>query len=94
MARAIWSGAVIADSADVVVVDGYTYFPREAVRGELLERSDHRSVCPWKGEANYFNIRVNGAVNPDAAWEYATPKPAATMVNDRIAFWRGVQIEP
>lgn len=94
MARATWKGAVIADSADVIVVDGYTYFPREAVRWDLLERSEHRSVCSWKGEANYYAVRVNGALNPAAAWEYAEPRPAAAVVKDRVGFWRGVQIEP
>jgi len=90
MARAVWSGAVLADSADVVVVDGYTYFPRTAVRWALFERS----VCGWKGEAHYYSIRVNGALNPAAAWEYADPKPAATAVKARVGFWRGVKIEP
>ena len=93
VARAVWSGRVIAESTDVIEVDGYPYFPRDAVRWDLLEPSTHRSVCGWKGEANYFTIRVDGALNPAAAWEYSHPKEAAIMVKDRIGFWRGVAIE-
>ena len=94
MARAVWADTVVAESDDVVVVDGFTYFPKQQVNWQLLEASDHRSVCPWKGEARYYSIKVTGTTNIDAAWEYPEPKPAASMVCDRIGFWRGVRIEP
>ncbi|NUO62366.1 MAG: DUF427 domain-containing protein [Gemmatimonadaceae bacterium] len=94
MPRATWNNVVIAESEDVAVVDGYTYFPKSAVRRELLEQSNRTSVCPWKGEANYYSLNVNGQRNADAAWEYRDPKPAAAAVRDRIAFWRGVRVEP
>ena len=94
MARATWHGAVLAESDDVVVVDGYTYFPKASVRADLLEPSAHRSVCPWKGQASYYSVVVDGARNDDAAWEYREPKPAAAAVHDRIAFWRGVRVDP
>lgn len=94
MPRATWNGTVIAESDDVVVVDGYTYFRRDAVRPELMAPSDHTSVCPWKGQASYYTVVVDGQRNPDAAWEYRDPKPAAAAVRDRIAFWRGVRVEP
>jgi uncharacterized protein (DUF427 family) len=94
MARAVWHDAVLAEGDDVVVVDGYTYFRTSDVHWELLEASEHRSACPWKGEARYYTVHAAGATNPDAAWEYAEPKPAAAMVRDRIAFWRGVVVVP
>ena len=93
MARAIWNGAVLAEGTDVVVIDGYTYFRKADVAWSFLTPSGHRSVCGWKGEASYYTVQVNGAENPAAAWEYAQPKPAAAAVKDRIAFWRGVQVE-
>lgn len=93
MARATWNGAVVAESDDVVSIEGYTYFPKEAVHWELLEPSEHRSTCPWKGQANYYSINVDGAVNADAAWEYRTPKNGAEAVSDRVAFWNGVTVE-
>lgn len=94
MPRAVWNGAVIADSDDVEVVDGYTYFPSDAVDDRYLNRSDHHSVCAWKGMADYYDVVVDGAVNPAAAWEYADPSErAAPLVRGRIGFWRGVVIE-
>ncbi|MBA3670618.1 MAG: DUF427 domain-containing protein [Gemmatimonadaceae bacterium] len=94
MSRATWNGAVIAESDDVVVVDGYSYFPRDALRPAVLAPSDHTSTCPWKGQASYHTVVVDGQRNPDAAWEYRDPKSAAAAVRDRIAFWRGVRVEP
>ena len=93
MARASWNDTIIASSDDVVTVDGYTYFPKDAVRWEHLVESARTSTCPWKGQANYYTVTVGGATNADAAWEYRTPKQAAAAVQDRIAFWKGVNIE-
>lgn len=93
MARAIWNDTVIASSDDVVTVDGYTYFPKDAVRWDHLVPSDRTSSCPWKGQATYFSVNVDGATNADAAWQYREPKEAAAAVRDRIAFWKGVKTE-
>lgn len=94
MTRAIWNGAVIAESDDVEVVDGYTYFPADAVNGEHLQPSDHHTVCPWKGTASYYDVVVDGEVNRAAAWYYPNPSHrAAPLVAGRIGFWRGVRIE-
>jgi len=90
--RALWNGMTIAESDDTVVVEGNHYFPRDSVRSELLQPSDKRTHCPWKGDASYFSIAVDGEVNPDAAWYYAAPKDAAAQIKDRVAFWRGVQV--
>lgn len=91
--RATWNGSVIAESDDAISIEGYTYFPKDSVRWELLEPSAHRSSCPWKGEASYYSINLDGDVNPDAAWEYRMPKAGAEAVSDRVAFWRGVAVE-
>jgi uncharacterized protein (DUF427 family) len=92
MAKATWEGAVLAESSQCVVVEGNHYFPREAVRMELLEPVDRTSVCSWKGTANYYDVVVNGKRNAAAAWYYVDPKPAAAQIRGRIAFWRGVQV--
>ena len=92
MPKAIWNNTVIAESDDTVVVEGNHYFPREAVRSEHLSPSDHHSRCHWKGEASYYNVEAAGQTNPDAAWFYPDPLPAAEHVRDRIAFWKGVQV--
>jgi uncharacterized protein (DUF427 family) len=93
MPRATWGGKVIAESNDCVVVEGNQYFPAGAVKKEFLTDSSHTTLCPWKGNASYYHIEVNGMRNENAAWYYADPKPAAAEIKGRIAFWRGVKIE-
>ena len=92
--RATWNGTVIAESDDTVVVEGNHYFPLESVNAELLRDSSTHTTCPWKGEASYFSIEADGAVNKDAAWYYPEPKPAASQITGRVAFWRGVRVAP
>ena len=96
MPRATWNGAILADAAAeaVVIVEGNVYFPADAVRREHLQASDTHTTCPWKGTASYFHVAAGGEVNRDAAWYYPEPKPAAAAVGGRVAFWRGVRVEP
>jgi uncharacterized protein (DUF427 family) len=92
--RATWNGAVIAESADTVVVEGNHYFPMSDVRSELLRPSDTHTTCHWKGLASYYDVAVDGNLNHDAAWYYPTPSDAAAQIKDHIAFWHGVKVEP
>lgn len=92
MATASWNGTVLAESDDTVVVEGNHYFPREAVRDDVLVDSARTSVCPWKGTASYFSVVVDGQTNADAAWYYPEPKDAAAEIRGRVAFWRGVEV--
>jgi uncharacterized protein (DUF427 family) len=91
--KAIWNNEVIANSNDTVVVEGNHYFPPDSVRQEYLQPSNTHTICPWKGEASYYNVVVNGDTNKDAAWYYAEPKDAAAEIKNRVAFWRGVKVE-
>lgn len=93
MPKAEWEGAVLAASDDCVVVEGNQYFPPESIQREYFRPSDKTSVCPWKGVAHYYHVEVNGKLNRDAAWYYPDPKPAAAQIKDRVAFWRGVQVQ-
>lgn len=94
MAKAVWNGAVIAQSEHCEVVEGNLYFPPEAVDRTCLQPSETHTTCGWKGIASYYNVIVDGKVNRDAAWYYPDPKPAAKQIAGRIAFWRGVTVEP
>ena len=96
MPHAIWNGAVLADAPEdqVEIVEGNVYFPRSAVKMDLLEDSGTHTVCGWKGTASYYDVVVDGQKNPDAAWYYPDPKPEAAAVQDRIAFWKGVSVFP
>ena len=92
--KAIWNHTVIAESADTVVVEGNHYFPPESLQRQFFVPSDHTFTCPWKGEASYYHVVVDGRENRDAAWYYQTPKPAAAEIAGRVAFWKGVRVEP
>jgi uncharacterized protein (DUF427 family) len=90
--KAMWNGAVIAESDDIVTVEGNAYFPAAALKRDLIAPSDHTSVCGWKGTANYYSVQVDGKTNANAVWYYADPKPAAKQIAGRVAFWKGVQV--
>ena len=92
MPKAIWNGQTIAESDKVETVEGNIYFPEEAVNRAFLKPSSTSSNCPWKGQARYYTVLVDGQENPDAAWYYPNPKPAAKSVKHHVAFWRGVEI--
>lgn len=93
MPKAVWNGTVIAESDDTVIVEGNHYFPRDSVKEEFFHESSSQSMCPWKGMASYFDVVVDGDVNPGAAWHYPDPKPAAEEIQNRVAFWRGVKVK-
>lgn len=93
MPRAVWKGAVLAESDDTVVVEGNHYFPRASLNDDLVTASETTSRCPWKGQARYLHVVVDGEVNRDAVWYYPDPSPAARHIAGRVAFWHGVQVE-
>lgn len=68
MVRATWNGIVLAESDDTVVVEGNHYFPVESLRPGHFRPSDKHTVCPWKGQASYHDVVVDGEVNRAAAW--------------------------
>ncbi len=93
MAKAVWNGKVVAESDDTVMVEGNHYFPADSVKQEYLQASSTHTTCPWKGQASYYNVVVDGNVNQDAAWYYPQPKDAAKQIRDHVAFWRGVSVQ-
>ena len=90
--RAMWNETIIAESDDTIVVEGNHYFPEESVDEQYLRHSDHTSVCGWKGTAHYYSVSVDGKTNTNAAWYYPAPKPAASEITGRIAFWKGIEV--
>ncbi len=94
MPRAVWNGAVLAESDETIVVEGNHYFPPEAINDEFFGDSSSHTRCYWKGKASYFDVVVEGQTNADAAWYYPDPSTAASKIKDYVAFWRGVRVEP
>jgi uncharacterized protein (DUF427 family) len=93
MPKAMWNGAVLAESDSCEVVEGNQYFPPAAANRAYFKESSTHTVCPWKGTASYYDVVVNGQTNKDAAWYYPEPKDAAKQIRGYIAFWHGVKVE-
>ena len=91
--KAIWNNTVLAESDDIVKVDGNAYFPMESIKKEYFIESNNQTLCPWKGRASYFSVTVNGKTNTDCAWYYPKPSFLAKKIKDRIAFWHGIEVQ-
>ena len=90
--KAIWNNQILAESDDTVVVENNHYFPVSSINADFFSDSKSNSFCPWKEQASYYSIEVDGEKNEDAAWFYAEPYEAASEIKDRVAFWKGVQV--
>ena len=93
-------GAVIAESARAMELreDGHDpviYFPREDVAMAFLDRTDHSTHCPFKGDASYFSIMSKSRTYSNAVWSYEKPKDDAASIGDHLAFYQqdGVTVE-
>lgn len=91
--KAVWNGVTLAESDQTIVVEGNHYFPPETVKREYFVETRTHTTCPWKGLASYYTVAVDGRSNPDAAWFYPDPKPAAANIKGYVAFWKGVSVE-
>ncbi|ANM31872.1 hypothetical protein ABI59_23385 [Acidobacteria bacterium Mor1] len=90
--KAVWNDEVLAESDETVVVESNHYFPPSSLKQQFLRPSDTRTHCPWKGNASYFHVEVEGMTLPDAAWTYQAPKDAAREITGHVAFWKGVEV--
>jgi uncharacterized protein (DUF427 family) len=90
--KAMWENTVLAESDHTKVVEGNHYFPPDSIKKSFFRPSQTHTTCPWKGLASYYNVEVDGKVNPDAAWFYPEPKEAAKSIKDYVAFWHGVKV--
>lgn len=92
--KAVWKGAVLAQSDRTEVVEGNQYFPPDAIDKQYFKPSETHSLCPWKGTASYYSVEVNGDRNPDAAWFYPQASEKAKNIEGYVAFWKGVEVTP
>lgn len=91
--RATWNGVILAESDQTKIVEGNHYFPHDSIHKEFFRASSKHTNCPWKGEASYYDLVVNGETNPGGAWYYPDTKPAAKPIENYVAFWQGVKVE-
>jgi len=90
--RVVFGGETIADSKRVLTLHerGHLpvyYFPETDVRSDLLVRTERHSVCPLKGEASYWSVRVGDRVSENAAWSYPDPIPLSERIRGYIGFY-------
>ena len=83
---------VLADSGRTLTVretkhDPVTYFPREDVDFAALERTDHETFCPFKGEASYWSVKTPDTVSENTVWSYEDPFPEVAGLKDYVAFY-------
>jgi uncharacterized protein (DUF427 family) len=90
--KAIWNGAILAESDETIVIEGNHYFPADAINKEFFRASETHTACPWKGTASYYDVAVGDSINKDAAWFYPTPKTEAAEIENHVAFWKGVEV--
>ena len=91
--KATIDGAVIAESANVVSVHGYDYFPLADARLDLLEKSPRTTKdlqCPHG--VQFYDVVIDGKRHPRNAWIYERPQPAMQAVADRVGFWEDVKV--
>ncbi|BCJ56534.1 hypothetical protein Asp14428_80090 [Actinoplanes sp. NBRC 14428] len=77
--QATINGTVVADAAepDLITIEGNYYFPPSSLTAELFSDSPTPYNCPWKGDAQYHDVSVDGTTYHDAAWSYPKPYPAS-----------------
>ncbi len=97
--KAIWNNQVIAEAAkeELIYIEGNWYFPPASVVKDVYKASSTHTTCPWKGEASYYNVEIDGRINDDAAWFYPEPKSSAIEkvkkdFTNYVAFWRGIEV--
>jgi len=90
--RAMYSGHVIADSNDALILKeaGYkpvVYFPRADVAMDYMSRTDQSTHCPYKGDAAYYTLLMDGHIAENSVWTYEQPYPAMALIEGLLAFY-------
>lgn len=97
--KAVWNNTTVAEASEdrLIRIEGNWYFPPDAIKKEYFTPSNHHTTCPWKGEASYYNVIVDGQTNESGAWYYPDPKQSAVErvrrdFGDYVAFWNGIEV--
>ena len=90
--RVTFNGKVVADSKHALVLQEASYkpvfyIPREDAQTALFERTANSTHCPYKGDAAYYSLNVDGRIAENAVWTYETPYPAMAQIKDLLAFY-------
>ncbi|MFK0164753.1 DUF427 domain-containing protein [Rhizobium sp. NPDC090279] len=86
------AGKVIADTREALSLKeasypAVLYIPRKDVDMSLLEKTNHETYCPYKGECSYYSIPAGGERSVNAIWTYENPYPSVSGIKDYMAFY-------
>ena len=86
------AGRVVADADNALTLreadyPAVQYIPREDVDFSQLERTDHATYCPYKGECSYYSVPAGGEKSVNAVWTYEDPYPAVAEIKGHVAFY-------
>jgi uncharacterized protein (DUF427 family) len=86
------AGRVVADTRDALTLreakyPAVHYIPRKDVDMSLLERTDHATYCPYKGDSAYYSIPLGGERSVNAVWTYESPYESVAPIKDHVAFY-------
>jgi uncharacterized protein (DUF427 family) len=97
--KAVWKDQILAEASvsDLIRIEGSWYFPPKAIEWQFFEESDHHTTCPWRGEASYYDVVVDGHTNDFGAWYYPEPKEGSIErvkkdFSNYVAFWNGIEV--
>lgn len=90
--KAVWNDEVLAESEETIIIEGNHYFPPDSITMKYFSKTDHHTVCPWKGDAHYYTITVKNEVFENGAWYYPEPKEPAKRITGYIAFYPKVNV--
>lgn len=79
--KATYKNTTLAQSDETVLIEGNHYFPPESVNTDFFSPTDMHTTCPWKGEANYYSVEVDGDKLENAAWYYPN---VSEMARERV----------
>ncbi|MGH3902494.1 MAG: DUF427 domain-containing protein [Pseudonocardiaceae bacterium] len=90
--RAVFGGAAVLDTTNGMLLHesnllAQLYLPRSDIRDDLLTATDHRTHCPFKGDANYWSVTVNDRTADNALWSYLDPLPEAGWLRNHVALY-------
>ena len=86
------AGRVVADTGNALTLreadyPAVQYIPREDVDFSQLERTDHTTYCPYKGDCNYYSVLDGGRKSVNAVWSYEDPYPVVAQIKGHVAFY-------
>merc|ERR1711916_24594 len=92
--KATFNGVVVAESDKVERVEGNLYFPHDSLKKEFFSKTDHSTVCGWKGTAHYYTVSDGkGGEKVNGAWYYPQAKDGAKNIENYVAFYPQIKTQ-